>query len=74
MAQPSLHQSTSQSPTVPEPRLFGALTVLSGLLAVWYARLKQRQDLAELDPRLLRDIGVSRAEAAREAEKPFWRA
>jgi uncharacterized protein YjiS (DUF1127 family) len=26
-----------------------------------------------LDDRLLRDVGLSRAEAEREAHKPFWR-
>ncbi len=29
--------------------------------------------LAALDDRSLRDIGVTRIEAEREAEKPFWR-
>jgi uncharacterized protein YjiS (DUF1127 family) len=35
-------------------------------------RRQQRQDLLELDDHLLKDIGLSRAAARKEAEKPFW--
>ena len=45
-------------------------------LAVWIDRSHQRRqlgELAELNDYLLKDIGVSREEALREAEKPFWR-
>ncbi|MDF1793890.1 MAG: DUF1127 domain-containing protein [Thalassobaculaceae bacterium] len=45
-----------------------------GTLAVWSARLKDRETLADMDPRLLADIGVSAHEAASEANKPFWAA
>ena len=34
---------------------------------------RQRRTLAALDDRQLRDIGLGRADAWREAEKPFWR-
>jgi uncharacterized protein YjiS (DUF1127 family) len=37
------------------------------------ARSRQRQALAELDDRLLRDIGKTRQEAIAEATKPFWK-
>lgn len=50
-----------------------------GILADWAARVaewrrlsEERRRLAELDPRLLRDIGVDSAEAATEAARPFW--
>ncbi|RYH11832.1 DUF1127 domain-containing protein [Tropicimonas sp. IMCC6043] len=33
---------------------------------------KQRRDLAQLDDRALRDIGVSRDEADLEASRPAW--
>ncbi len=36
-------------------------------------RCRQRQDLLELDDRLLADLGLTREQARREAEKPFWR-
>lgn len=35
-------------------------------------RSRGRSSLTELDDRLLRDIGISRAEARRESNKPFW--
>ena len=37
-------------------------------------RRRTRRALMELDAALLRDIGVSPAEADFEANKPFWRA
>jgi len=39
----------------------------------WIDRNHQRRDLASLDDRLLRDIGISRYQAYRECTKPFWR-
>jgi uncharacterized protein YjiS (DUF1127 family) len=45
-------------------------------LGFWIDRSQQRRqlgELAELNDYLLKDIGVSREEAMREAEKPFWR-
>jgi len=44
-------------------------------LGFWIDRSRQRRqlgELAELNSYLLKDIGVSREEAMREAEKPFW--
>jgi uncharacterized protein YjiS (DUF1127 family) len=43
------------------------------LLATWIGRTRQRDALAGLDDHQLRDIGITRVEAARECEKPFWR-
>jgi len=42
-------------------------------LATWQDRADGRHALLKLDDRMLRDIGVSRADAMREADKPFWR-
>ncbi|GAB4358908.1 MAG: hypothetical protein Kow006_27670 [Gammaproteobacteria bacterium] len=39
----------------------------------WQERAKERRALLALDDRLLRDIGLSRADALREGSKPFWR-
>ena len=43
------------------------------LLAKWIERTRQRDALAGLDSHQLRDIGITRLDAARECEKPFWR-
>jgi uncharacterized protein YjiS (DUF1127 family) len=51
------------------PRL-GLFTVLR----TWYLRTRERQALAELDEHLLRDCGLTREQARREADKPFWMA
>ncbi len=44
------------------------------LVAVWYDRWLMRQELADLDDHVLRDVGLDRETVRREAEKPFWRA
>jgi len=43
------------------------------VIALWADRARQRRRLAAMDDRLLSDIGVTRVEAERECEKPFWR-
>lgn len=46
--------------------------LLDRLRALRY-RAHGRALLARLDERMLRDIGVRREDAQREADKPFWR-
>ncbi len=36
-------------------------------------RARQRRQLRRLDDRLLKDIGLSRADVEREADKPWWK-
>jgi uncharacterized protein YjiS (DUF1127 family) len=58
------------------PGSWRAGRLLSRALAlplVWQQRASQRHRLESLDERHLRDIGLSRADAAREAAKPFWK-
>ncbi len=50
----------------------GAPGILARLLDAW-ERNTQRRQLAELDDRLLRDIGISRDDARLEAAKRFWK-
>lgn len=38
-----------------------------------WRRYRSRQRIAELNGHLLKDMGVSYAEAEAEANKPFWR-
>jgi uncharacterized protein YjiS (DUF1127 family) len=43
------------------------------LVASWIERVRQRNALVGLNDQQLRDIGITRVDAARECEKPFWR-
>lgn len=47
------------------------LSARAGIRAAWQ-RYRSRQRIADLDGHLLKDIGVSFAEAEAEANKPFW--
>jgi len=50
------------------------LDEVSNLLMHWLDASRSRQTLDELDDHLLRDIGLTRAEARRESGKFFWQA
>ena len=54
-------------------KVFNSFNGLANLLATWQRRIENRQHLLQLDERLLRDIGISRYDAAKEAAKPFWK-
>ena len=60
-----LHQSSSGTPSI--LRSLGWWH--------WIDRPLQRLALREIadDPHLLRDLGITREQALREAAKPFWR-
>jgi uncharacterized protein YjiS (DUF1127 family) len=38
----------------------------------WHELARERRALLVLNQRMLKDIGVTRAEAEREARRPFW--
>jgi len=42
-------------------------------VALWRRRARERRLLAGLSHEQLKDFGLSRADALREAAKPFWR-
>ena len=73
MARANLHQSTSgQALPVASPR--GLWRRFIALIVTWQSRAQQRRELLDADSRVLRDLGLSKAEVAAEASKPFWRA
>ena len=41
-------------------------------IRTWIARGRQRQHLAELDARLLDDVGLTTKQVTHEISKPFW--
>jgi uncharacterized protein YjiS (DUF1127 family) len=52
--------------------LFTAIRRTSYILSVWQKRSASRRQLARLDDHLLRDIGLTRADAEQEIMKSFW--
>ena len=54
-------------------RMRRALARVAGAALAWHERARQRCALLELSDYMLCDIGISRADAIGEANKPFWR-
>lgn len=57
----------------PSLGLVKTLALWPPMLMRWIGRSRQRHALGELDDNQLADIGLSRDEALRESQKPFWR-
>lgn len=57
------------------PSLQINIPIIRGIDATltWIERAQQRRALARLDDRLLADIGISRVDALREADRPSWK-
>lgn len=51
-----------------------SLVALWRTLIRWQRRHEGRRALAQLDARLLADVGLTREQAEAESRKPFWRA
>ena len=62
----------TQSQVFPH-RLSGFLSGVRAALREWRQRKNGRLELARLDERMLRDIGLTRFDAEYEINKPFWR-
>jgi uncharacterized protein YjiS (DUF1127 family) len=54
-------------------RIRAAPVGIVGLFREWRRRARSRAELAALDDRTLRDIGLTRVDLWREIDKPFWR-
>jgi uncharacterized protein YjiS (DUF1127 family) len=59
--------------------ILSALPAASGLgrlplppLARWWRTRRERQQLLELSDHMLRDVGLTQAQARHEAARPFW--
>ena len=53
--------------------LSGLLARVFDVLMTWSERARERHELHSMSEHSLRDIGLSRADAAQEYDKPFWR-
>ena len=56
----------------PAARGRGAQRSLWQRIVSWNRVARERRRLIGLDPRLLRDIGLTPEDAYREASRPFW--
>jgi uncharacterized protein YjiS (DUF1127 family) len=61
------------APLSAQRTIFARLADAAVAIVLSMERVRQRRALAELDDRLLRDIGLTRADAWHEIRKPFWR-
>ena len=56
------------------PTLVTVVRTVIDVLILWQQRSNESKHLAEMDARMLKDIGMSTAQVRWEAAKPFWRA
>ena len=57
--------------TMNQARTFG-WDLIARRLGEWQRRARSRQELQGLSDATLRDIGITRCDAQRETNKPFW--
>lgn len=71
-----MKKSSAHVPLITERRLSSRL--LAGITKAWlqvqrwWELAEQRRKLAMLDEHALHDLGLSRADAINESERPFW--
>jgi uncharacterized protein YjiS (DUF1127 family) len=61
---------------VPQQEQRGGLGIAGRVLSTlreWRRRARDRAELSKLDHRMLRDIGLTQADAEFLSSKPFWR-
>jgi uncharacterized protein YjiS (DUF1127 family) len=67
----AMSQSTLTATALPRPA--APPRPVMAVLRRWWRHALTRRDLSEVPDHILRDIGVSPAEARHEARLPFWR-
>ena len=60
-------------PARPLARASRLVVRIASVATLWGERARTRRQLMSHDDRMLKDIGVGRAEAIGEWRKPFWR-
>ena len=70
----SKHSAQTLTAPVLRIEMVNPLERLVTTVVAWQQRYEMRRHLLEMEDRLLDDIGMSRAQARLEADKPFWRA
>ena len=65
--------ATHKGGWTPGRSLVGQVCRFIAMLLLWQERARQRAALAALDDRMLKDVGLTRADVMLEIGKPFWR-
>ncbi len=52
--------------------LSGTFAAFTQVIGAWRRRSQERRELAQLDARSLRDLGLNPVNIQFEANKPFW--
>jgi uncharacterized protein YjiS (DUF1127 family) len=65
----------SSRPVAPHVPMLAAGLLVRGMerIDAWWSRARSRRALLEMSDAMLKDIGLSRADAWREGREPFWR-
>lgn len=71
MASTEFHGSRQQTSSIVGGWMFW-LPLLINRLKLWQAVARERRQLRFLDNDVLTDIGLSRTDAKREGNRPFW--
>ena len=68
-------QPASSRPAARHGPVRAAGLLLRGMerIDAWWSRARSRRALLEMSDAMLKDIGLSRADAWREGREPFWR-
>lgn len=72
-AKVDLQQELKQCLPSCERNIVNPFKNLFQILKLWNERIEERKQLAKVDQRLLKDMGISMYEAQQEIAKPFWR-
>lgn len=46
---------------------------LNNIMSLWISRYRQRIQLAQLEPHVLKDLGLTQEQVYKESLKPFWK-
>lgn len=60
-------------PRLSSARIAAVTAAVAAAVRRWWRWRIERWELLSLDDRELRDIGLTRLDARRQADKPFWR-
>jgi uncharacterized protein YjiS (DUF1127 family) len=68
----ALHRHTDLTPSSSALPIQQMLNTAVVQLTVWIARYRQRRELLAFSDHMLKDVGISRADAEHEGTKHFW--